>query len=393
MKLAVVTPRYGPDIPGGAESAARMLASRLAASTDWTVDALTTTARETRTWADELAPGTHVDDGVTVHRFAVAGTRSPGFDALTDLVIRRGRLVTDEEQRTWLEQQGPIAPALVDAIGSTDADVVAFHPFLYHPTVAGLPLVAPRAVLHAAAHDEPLLGLPLYRELFTAPAALGYWSEPERHLVERRFPVASKRAVVVGVGVEPQPGAADDAAAALELADRPYLLCLGRVDDGKGARLLAESFARYKARRGGPLRLVFAGPVVHTPSAHRDIVVAGAVADEVKWGLLRGTVALVSPSAFESFSIVLMEAWSVGRPALVNARCDVTRDHAERAGGALAFGDYAHFEVALDRLMESESLRSALGDAGRAYVERFYRWPDVVARYDAFLRDVAAHAA
>jgi len=101
--------------------------------------------------------------------------------------------------------------------------------------------------------------------------------------------------------------------------------------------------------------------------------------------LLRGALALVTPSAFESFSIVLMEAWAVGTPALVNRRCAVTRDHAEWSGGALAFGSYAELEVALDRLTGSPALAAALGTAGRAYVNAYYRWPDVVARYTTLI--------
>ena len=44
MKLAVVTPRYGRDVVGGAETAARLLATRLAARADWDVEVLTTDA-------------------------------------------------------------------------------------------------------------------------------------------------------------------------------------------------------------------------------------------------------------------------------------------------------------------------------------------------------------
>ena len=74
-----------------------------------------------------------------------------------------------------------------------------------------------------------------------------------------------------------------------------------------------------------------------------------------------------------------------GTPALVNRRCAVTRDHAERSGGALAFGSYAELEVALDRLTGSPALAAALGTAGRAYVNAYYRWPDVVARYTTLI--------
>ena len=391
MKLVVVTPRYGDEIPGGAETAARLLATRLATRPDFDVVVLTTCALDASTWADHYPAGASEVGGVRVHRFGVERHRAADFDASTDLVVRRGRRVTDAQQRAWIEKQGPVAPGLIEAIAQCDADAIAFHPFLYHPTVAALPRVADRAILHPAAHDEPMLRLPIYRSVFGAAAGLAYWSDPERHLVEQRFAVASKPAVVVGLGVDAGEGSAAAARSELGLDDRPYLLCLGRVDDGKGARLLAECFANYKDRRAGPLQLIFAGPVVNPPPAHRDITTVGAVGDAVKWGLLRGAQALVSPSAFESFSIVLMEAWSVGTPALVNSRCAVTVDHARRSGGAVAFAGYAELEVELDRLNGSPALRAALGRAGQTYVDRHYTWDDVIDRYAGFVQRVGTH--
>jgi glycosyltransferase involved in cell wall biosynthesis len=390
VKLAVVAPRYGPEIAGGAETAARLLATQLVARAGWQVEALTTCAADAATWANELPAGASDDGGVRVHRFPVKRGRAPDFDSCTDKIVLRGRTAGAREQQQWVEAQGPVAPGLIDAIAHTDADVVAFHPYLYHPTIAGLPRVARRALLHPAAHDEPVLRIPLFRDVFDAPAGLAYWSAPEQRLVEHRFAIASKPSAVVGLGVDPAPGDAAAARGALGLDDDPYVLCLGRVDDGKGARLLAECFASYRARRpGAPLRLVYAGPVVHAPAAHPGIVVAGRVDEATKWGLLRGALALVSPSAYESFSIVLMEAWSVGIPALVNARCEVTRDHVERSNGGFAFGSYAEFEVEIDLLSRDPALRDRLGAAGRAYVEANYRWDDVVERYSTLLSRVA----
>lgn len=74
MKLAFVVPRYGPDIRGGAEIGARMLAERLVADRGWEVEVFTTCAFDAITWRDELAEGTQVVRGVTVHRIrSVAG--------------------------------------------------------------------------------------------------------------------------------------------------------------------------------------------------------------------------------------------------------------------------------------------------------------------------------
>ncbi len=196
--------------------------------------------------------------------------------------------------------------------------------------------------------------------------------------MQRRFPATRARlSEVIGLGVDCGVGDAAAAREALGVGERPFVLCLGRVDAGKGTTLLADWFAAYKQRRPGPLALVFAGPVHQPPPAHPDIVVVGTVTEEVKWGALAAAEVLVNPSPQESLSLVLLEGWRVGRPALVNGACAVTRDHCRRSGGGVAFGGYATFETALDRLIGDPALRAALGQAGRAYVERRYTWDRV----------------
>ena len=122
------------------------------------------------------------------------------------------------------------------------------------------------------------------------------------------------------------------------------------------------------------------------PPAHPDVEVAGRVDDETKWGLLRGAAALVSPSPFESFGLVVLEAWAAGAPVLVNARCAATREHCERSGGGLWFRDYEEFDVALARLVASRELRTTLADSGARYARSRFAWPKLVDRYVSFLQ-------
>ena len=161
-------PRYGDDIAGGAETAARLLATELVARTDWRVDVLTTTARDATTWANDFRAVPVSSTVSTVHRFPVERTRRVDFDRLCARLLYRPRRASAAEQVAWVEEQGPYSPALVAAIAASDADVVAFHPYLYYPTVVGLPLVARRAVLHPAAHDEQPIRLPIFRATFAA---------------------------------------------------------------------------------------------------------------------------------------------------------------------------------------------------------------------------------
>jgi glycosyltransferase involved in cell wall biosynthesis len=165
-------------------------------------------------------------------------------------------------------------------------------------------------------------------------------------------------------------------------------LCLGRVDDGKGAALLSRFFTAYKRRRPGPLQLVFAGPVVNQPPDHPDIVVTGPLDDGEKWSALRDAEVLVSPSPNESFSLVVLEAWASGTPVVVHGRCPATMEHVRRSHGGLAFTGYATFETILDRLLADASLRDALAAAGKRYVEENFSWPVLIDRYARFLEGV-----
>jgi glycosyltransferase involved in cell wall biosynthesis len=240
-------------------------------------------------------------------------------------------------------------------------------------------------VFHPAAHEEQPIHLPLFRNVFAAARGFAFYTFSERRLVERLFPVASTPQIVLGLGVDDARGDPDAARAAVGVGDRPFLHYQGRVDAGKGTTVLAEFFAAYKKRRPGPLALVLAGPVVDKPPAHPDILVPGLVDADVMHGLFQASTVYVHPSAYESFSITLMDAWEGGRPVLVNGSCEVTREHCIRSGGGLWFDGYASFEVILDRFLADAELRAAMGAAGKTYVDEHYRWPTLVDRYRGFL--------
>ena len=82
------------------------------------------------------------------------------------LANQNGHHATREQGKRWVQYNGPVSPQLVDAVVASDADVVAFSPYLYHPTVATIGKVRVPAVFHPAAHDEPALYLPVFRGTF-----------------------------------------------------------------------------------------------------------------------------------------------------------------------------------------------------------------------------------
>ncbi len=389
MRVAFVTPRYGHQVMGGAETAARLLAEHLVGAFGWPVEVFTTCAVDHITWANELPEGDSQLNGVTVHRFGSLAGRSPGYYALDGRLRVAPADATSDQARQWVTLNGPVTPNLVEAVVGGGADVVAFYPYLYYPTVWTIGRVPMPAVLHPAAHDEPALYLRVFRGTFLNADAICYHTVAERRLVQRVHPVAERPQTVLGLGVgEPVTGGRDGADV-LGLDGRPYLVSVGRVDAHKGSTMLAEFFTQFKERHPGPLALALVGPVTARIPSHPDIVVTGVVSEQDKGDIVRDALVSVSPSALESFSLVVLEAWMASTPVVVNATCAPTREHCERSGGGLWFGSYPEFEAVLERLLADAPLRAHLAARGAAYVARHYQWPVLIERYRRFLTGVA----
>jgi glycosyltransferase involved in cell wall biosynthesis len=391
MKVAFVVPRYGPAIIGGAETAARQFAEHLVARKGWEIEVLTSCAEDFVTWDDVYPEGPEWINGVQVRRFRSAAGRDPSFHPLSASLLADPTAASVADAERWLDLQGPVTPALADAAVASDAEVVVFYPYLYYPTVRVIGRVSAPTVLHPAAHDEPALHLPIFPPVFAAADGLVFQTVAERQLVQHTFPVGSHHQLLVGLGVaDPQAGSLPSEPGDPMAPTDPYLLCLGRVDRHKGSLTLAAMFAAYKQRHPGRLRLVLAGPVVEAPDPHPEIDLVGPVSEAAKWELLAGAVALVSPSRWEAFSLVIAESWSAGTPVMVNAACGPTTEHCRRSGGGIPFDGFGQFEVGVERLTSRPELAADLGSRGRTYVDRHFRWPQVIDRYATFLESVAA---
>jgi glycosyltransferase involved in cell wall biosynthesis len=391
MKLAFVVQRYGAGIAGGSEGLCRELAERLSARHD--VSVLTTCAKDYVTWENALPPGPTTENGITVLRFPVARPRRiKVFADLSDEVFEGG--TSRERQEEWFRENGPETPALLDHLRThgRDYDLVLFYTFRYAPSYFGLPLVAGHAVLVPTAEEDAAIDLDVLPEFFDRPAGYIFMTPEEQQLVASRALHALPPSVVTGLGLEPAP-TARPARASLDALGIPqeYLLYLGRVDRNKGCDALLENFQEYAAVRKG-VTLVLAGPAKMQIPDHPQIRALGYVSDEVRSALLAHASVLVVPSWYESLSIVLLEAWNHGVPALVNGRCKVLAGQVARANGGLYYMFPAEFDEAADYLLTRPAEREALGRQGLAYVEREYRWPTVLSRVETLLARVAQRA-
>lgn len=393
MRILYVVQRYGEEIAGGAEQHARAFAERLT-DRGHGVTVLTTCASSYVDWGNTFPPGWTSCNGVSVYRVPVAvrrnshlfgpfNARMSGVPGLRPLSV----------QRDWMQMQGPYAPEIVPWLRrhARGFDVVVFITYLYWTTWAGLRQCAGAVptLLHSTAHDEPPLRLSIFEEVLRAPDELIFLTPEEGDLVHKKFP-GSPAGDVIGIGMETERAGDPEAfRRRFGIGADPYLLYVGRVDPAKGAAELIDYFVAYKDRNPGDLRLVLLGENLIDVPIRSDIVVTGFVDEATRNGALAGALALVHPSYFESFAMVLTEAFAQGRPGLVQRRCEVLNGHAHRSGGALPYSGFAEFEAAVDTLASTPELADAMGRAGRVYVEREYDWDVVLTRYERVLERVS----
>ena len=388
LRLAFVVQRYGPEIDGGAEYECRRVAEALLPHHD--VEVLTTCARDYLTWGNVYRPGVETVNGVRVRRFVVDRPRRVrAFGRYADWLYARPHTFFDEVE--WVRRQGPLAPSLVEWIRAhaDDHDGFVFYTYLYLPTTLGLPLVAHKAVLVPTAHDERPIYLDLFRSLFRVPRALIFQVEEERAFVEARFHTEHLPSAVIGAGVDPVSDADPERFRRQHRIEGPYLLYVGRVDVEKGCRTLVDTFLAWRERAPEPVTLVLMGTVALRLPRHPALRVLGFRPEVEKQDALAGATALVMPSPHESFSFVVLEAWSQGTPVLATARSPVLRGHVARSGAGLLF-DQAPGDLgaAVGTLVADAALGKTLGERGRAYVETRYRWPRITRQYLDFLAEV-----
>jgi glycosyltransferase involved in cell wall biosynthesis len=217
VKIAFIVQRYGADILGGSEYHCRLIAERMAQRHQ--VDVLTTCARDYITWKNEYPEGTDRIRGVNVRRFANARTRDiEAFNRYSDWIFNYDH--SDQDELSWLEQQGPWCPALLEHLERQHRsyDVLIFFTYLYAPTVLGMKTAPNRSILVPTAHDEPAIRLRLYQDLFKQAKAFAYNTEVERRFLNRTFDIRALAEETIGCGVDlpqarPYPRAVDELAA------------------------------------------------------------------------------------------------------------------------------------------------------------------------------------
>lgn len=406
---------YAPAI-GGSERVIERLSEEFVRGFGDRVTVFTTDCRSAEAFPrpslPRLAVGTETRHGVDVRRFRVLRSLGPVLAPLQKIAFRLGLPLNDHLRTLYA---GPIIPGLIGAIRQHGADVIAATSFpLRHmyQALRGARTSGRPCVLIGGLHPEDRWGYDramIHRAIRRADLYIAYTEFEARHVVEHG--ADAERVEVIGVGVDAEPFVHAGAGAAalrreLGVGDAPLIGFIGQLGVHKGIALLLEAMAEVWGRRPDARLLIAGASTVYAellrqsldrmPLEARDrILLRLDFAEEDKPRLFAALDVLASPSEFESYGLVFLEAWAAGKPVVACRRGAVAEVVHDGSDGLLVpYGDPGALAGALLGLIGNSERARALGARGRARVLTQHGWPVVAARFRAgylrVIRDAAS---
>ncbi len=384
MKLAFVVQRYGLEINGGAELHCRWVVEHMKKFCE--VEVLTTQAYDYITWKNHFPEGEEMVNGISVRRFPVIRFRDPErFGRIQNHIIENEH--TFDEELKWLEEEGPLAPALIDYIKDheNDYDYFLFFSYRYYHSYWGINALPNKSILVPTAEHDSIIHLSLFKDLFRKPRALIYNSVEEKNMINSLSQNQDILGDVVGVGTEIHETFSPDDFRQKYGINGDYVIYIGRIDENKGCAQLFQFFQRFKQEEATDVKLVLIGSSKLNIPAHSDIIHLGFLSEEDKFSGLDGALLLMMPSFYESLSMVTLEAWAMGKPVLANGQCKVLKGQCKRSNAGLYYRSYFEFEEALRLILRTPQLRDAMGKNGKEFFQQHYTWDVIENKYLSIL--------
>lgn len=387
-KIAIINQRYGLEVNGGSELYSRQIAEKLTEKYD--VEVLTTCAVEYVKWSNYYNEGVETINGVKVRRFRTEHERIPRSFSALDAAMQQNPDAPEDVSNRWIEAMGPYAPKLVEYVElhQEEYDAIIVVTYLYYPAVKSIVKIKDKAIFIPTAHQEPFIHFKMYEEVFNAPKAYVFLTDEEKELVQSMFHIEDKPYEVMGVGVT-VPEHVDPEEFKKKYNLDNYIIYVGRIDEGKDCPRLFQYFIEYKKRVKSDLKLVLMGKAVVEVPQHEDIISLGFVSEKDKFNGIKGSKALILPSKFESLSISVLEAMTLGIPVVVNGICDVLRGHCVKSNGGLYYKNYFEFEGCLRFLSEHPEEYNQMCVNARKYVEDYFQWDDIMKKFDDIIDKVS----
>lgn len=246
-------------------------------------------------------------------------------------------------------------------------------------------------------------------KLMKHAAGVLFTTEEEQRLAEDSYWPYQVKPAVIGFGssenecpdIQQQ---RDFRASVPALGDRQFLLFLSRIHPKKGCDLLIEGFARV-ASEYPTLDLVFAGPdqtgwqsdletLAQRKGIDRRIHWTGMISGATKWGAYSASEAFILPSHSENFGVVVAEALSCGKPALISDKVNLWREVADAGAGFVEADTVDGAEKLIRQFLSlSPDKRAMMTRSARACFEQNFRFDStaerILARFQAEAHNVS----
>jgi len=382
VKVAHVLLRF--DAPGGVETNVREVTRRLRAAGE-EVEVFASDLYDEGRWERRATYPSPVD-GVPVHRFPVRKRLVPGLTM-------------------------PMMVGLIDALADSGAEVIHAHSHRYgHVLEAaavaerlGVPLVV-STHYHPADRREPPLKRGLLRvqdvvfgmSAYRIARAIVVQTDQESRLVGEFAPRGKLRTIPPGIDLSAWSNPEADRAESLSLPPE-YFLFVGRVAPNKGLPTLLDAIAGLDPPARRPLVVMGRdwGERARLEAQAKSLGLEGQVrflghvdAPTDYRGVIRRARALVLPSEWEAFGLVLLEAMAAATP-IVASEVGGVPDVLDRgrAGRLVPYGDPTRLAAALRSVIEDAGETDRLRAAGKERVLGF-DWSVTVDRHRALYREL-----
>jgi glycosyltransferase involved in cell wall biosynthesis len=226
-----------------------------------------------------------------------------------------------------------------------------------------------------------------------AGASLVHYTSEEERLQASRIGVSQRSAVIpnpVALPAEPRSHAGWFRAQYPELAARPWILFLSRIDPKKGLDILLDAFARLRAGRSRAV-LMIAGDGdrrllarlrerAHQLGIGQDIVWTGFLDGDQKAAALADADIFVLPSYSENFGIAVAEAMAYGLPVVVSDQVAIHHEITAAEAGSVVPCNADPLAAAIAKLLDSRELRCRLGVNSLRLARDCFSLPAVIGR-------------
>lgn len=410
MKILHVVQAYTPAI-GGTEWLIQNLSERLIERYGDEVTVFTTNAAKNceMFWSPtepQLPAGWETINGVRVRRFPVVN-RLPRLRHLLSKVADRLNLPFNDWLRAFYN--GPLIPTMTAEIARFPAEVIAASsfPLLHmHYALKGGQWSQRPVVLHGALHihdrwgfDRPMI----YQAIRQAQAYIANSTFERDYLIARQ--ISPQKIQPIGVGVDLARFAHADRLTLRQLLGwgaAPVVAFVGQLSPRKGVDQLIAAmphvWQRYPAAR-----LLLAG-TRSAATPHIEEMVAKRLIDDPqriilkpdfleaeKASIFAACDMLVFPSQYESFGLVLLEAWASQKPVITLNRGPMPTIVTHGIDGLLVEPDQPlALAAAICQMLEQPALGERLGQAGYHKVKRHYTWEIIVDKFRAVYQQVMA---